>query len=508
MDAFYRKIVEYQREMAADLQSENLSALLTKMIGDLMQTENVMLVGVDEELLGPWAEKTEGWKIKGYSLDVIRKAISSKNGFCKAGVYEENPSKSQVAGNILSCLAARVEAAGKILAVIYCDVRKGLRRFTDEDGNRLKLIADCCAVYVMNLVMQRKDRFDEHPLPDPAAIATDNILIGESSMIRSLKSEISSLARIDSAVLILGETGTGKEVIARALHYLSPRAKREFVPVNCAAINAGTFESDLFGHERGAFSGAYKKREGKILRADGGTLFLDEVGDIPMDFQIKLLRVLETKRVTPVGADFELPVDFRLVCATNRDLKKMGSEKTFRDDLLYRISDVQVRISPLRTRPEDIPLLAAHFASPRQLTEEAMELLKSVSDWPGNVRQLRKTVETACKLCEGHLLTKDDIAKQLEYQDLLVSTPVAPLNHSADLAQDLTYRDLRKKWQNGDLSALDLASILKSLYAKSRNNWARAAKQLGISTPEEMKAFRNWIYYLQKTHVIAPGRPG
>lgn len=495
MESLYKRIVECQKSLSAEIGSERLPQAIIGAVKELMNAENVMLVGIDETLIGPWAEKNGNWKIRQYSLDVIRKSLLSASGFCIAGTLEENPSESQVAGNILSCIAVPVNAGEKTPAAIYCDFRSGRRRFTAEDGAKLKTIADSFAAYFSFMESDRKRLTREHPEP---AGDLESMLVGQSPAIRELRAEIRMLARVDTPVLILGETGTGKEVVARALHDLSPRATKEFVPVHCAAVNSGTFESDLFGHERGAFSGAYKKREGKILRSDGGTLFLDEVGDIPMDFQTKLLRVLETKRVSPVGSDLDLPADFRLICATNRDLSAMILEKTFREDFLFRISDIRLRIPPLNERLGDVTILARHFAAPKQLTSEALDRIAEVSHWPGNIRQLRKVIENARALEEGDLIPAQAIERQLKYQDL--QQPV----RSSSASEALSFQQLKQKWNDGAMPAGKLENILNTLYVQSRNNWRRVGKQLGVETQEEIKAFRNWIYYLQKTKTIRP----
>lgn len=495
MDSLYKRIVECQHSLSAEIGSERLPQAIISAVKELMNAENVMLVGIDETLIGPWAEKNGNWKIRQYSLDVIRKAMQSSFGYYIAGTLEENPSESQVAGNILSCIAAPVNAGDKTPAAIYCDFRSGRKRFTTDDGANLKTIAASFAAYFSFMESDRK-RLTSEPAGQNRDL--DSLLVGQSAAIRELRSEIRMLARVDTPVLILGETGTGKEVVARALHELSSRAAKEFVPVHCAAVNSGTFESDLFGHERGAFSGAYKKREGKILRSDGGSLFLDEVGDIPIEFQIKLLRVLETKRVSPVGSDLELQADFRLICATNRDLNTMISDKTFREDLHYRISDVRLKIPPLNDRLEDVPILARHFAAPKQLTSEASDLLAEVNNWPGNVRQLRKVVENARALEESDEISAEAIARQLKYQEL--QQPV----RAAAAAETMNFQSLKQKWNDGAMRPAELESILNSLYVQSRKNWRRVGKQLGAETQEEIKTFRNWIYYLQKTKIIRP----
>jgi DNA-binding NtrC family response regulator len=220
-----------------------------------------------------------------------------------------------------------------------------------------------------------------------------------------------------ATVLILGESGTGKELVARAIHENSPRKDRRFVAVNCAALSEGLIESELFGHMKGAFTGAVASKEGRMVYADGGTLFLDEVGDMPLATQAKLLRVLETREVQPVGGNQLRKVDLRLVAATNRDLRAMVTAGEFREDLLFRLQVVALELPPLRARAGDVPLLVDHFIHEfaeehgrpvRGITPEARTALVRY-EWPGNVRELRNAIENMVLLARGDLLDQDDV---------------------------------------------------------------------------------------------------
>lgn len=226
-------------------------------------------------------------------------------------------------------------------------------------------------------------------------------LIGESPALVEVRAGIKRLADVPSTVLIDGESGTGKEVAARALHRFSSRSGNHFVPVNCGAVAPDIIESELFGHVKGAFSGAASSREGLFFYAQGGTLFLDEVGELPPPMQVKLLRVLEERHIRPVGAEREIPVDVRVVAATNRDLEKAVAQGTFREDLYYRLDVVRIRMPALRDRISDLPLLARAFmrqlsqrlgVSPLEVGHEALRIMSAYS-WPGNVRELRNVIE-------------------------------------------------------------------------------------------------------------------
>lgn len=238
-------------------------------------------------------------------------------------------------------------------------------------------------------------------------------ILGRSPAVVAMREIIGTVAPTRATVLITGESGTGKELVARALHSGSPRAERPLITVNCAALAENLLESELFGHEKGSFTGADRRREGRFVQADGGTLFLDEVGEMPLPLQAKLLRVLQEGEVQRVGSDIPLRVDVRVLAATNRDLREEVAQKRFREDLYFRLNVITVEVPPLRERVEDIPLLAARFLerfaernrkSVRGFSAQALDCLLR-HDWPGNVRELENAVERAVILCAGDLVT-------------------------------------------------------------------------------------------------------
>jgi DNA-binding NtrC family response regulator len=246
-------------------------------------------------------------------------------------------------------------------------------------------------------------------------------IIGRSSAVQRVLEQVSLVSEADTTVLIRGESGTGKELIARAIHAHSPRRYMPIVIVNCGALSEGVLESELFGHERGAFTGAHYRRKGKFEMADGGTLFLDEIGDISLKTQVDLLRVLEEKKITRVGGNKPTPVDFRLITATNKNIEAMVSAGTFREDLYYRLNVFAILIPPLRERREDIPSLVEHFLAKYAqsmskpvsgISEQAMNLLASY-DWPGNVRELQNAIERAVLVCRTRQIDPGDLPFQL-----------------------------------------------------------------------------------------------
>ncbi len=266
-------------------------------------------------------------------------------------------------------------------------------------------------------------------------------IVGSSPALRHVLKQVSKVAPTDSTVLILGETGTGKELLARAIHNRSRRSKRAFVRVNCGAIPVSLLESELFGHEKGAFTGALQRRIGRFEMADGGTLFLDEVGELPLDTQIALLRVLQEREFERLGGSQTISVDVRIIAATNRNIEAAVSEGAFRQDLFYRLSVFPIKVPPLRERTEDISLLLGYmidrFAQKtgkkiRAVDKRTMDLFR-IYDWPGNIRELQNIVERAVILCEG-----DSFA--VEEAWLTRAEPAMPLPISSPLSS-LVYRE-------------------------------------------------------------------
>lgn len=262
--------------------------------------------------------------------------------------------------------------------------------------------------------------------------AVDQALIGEHPAIVKLRALIERVASTDVTVLITGESGTGKEVVAQAIHMLSSRNDQPFVPVNCAAIPHDLLESEMFGHERGAFTGAAGSRHGLLTTANRGTIFLDEIGEMPRGLQAKLLRVLEDGAVRPVGADRATRVDVRVVAASNVNLSDAVAKGAFREDLFYRLEVVPIVIAPLRERRSDIPLLANHFLDRIRdrkpgreiaISREAMVELWSY-DWPGNVRELENMVERLVILCEGSIVDTSMLPENLVASTRPATPPV------------------------------------------------------------------------------------
>jgi two-component system response regulator HydG len=296
-------------------------------------------------------------------------------------------------------------------------------------------------------------------------------IIGSSPAMIRLMETVAQVAVSEATVMVTGESGTGKELVAAAIHFNSPRKAGPFIKVNCAAITDTLLESELFGHEKGAFTGADRRKEGCFVQADGGSLFLDEVGEMPIAMQVKLLRVLQERELTRVGGEQLIPVDVRLIVATNQHLAQMVSDGTFREDLFYRLNVVELRIPPLRERREDIPLLAAHFLSwfaeknqkpVARFSPRAMDLLIH-HRWPGNVRELMNTIERAVVLCRSSCLTEDAFAP-LAQRPLKVDAPFSDSVFPADVPLERVERE-----------------VIVNTLASANGNKSEAARRLGIT---------------------------
>ncbi len=299
-------------------------------------------------------------------------------------------------------------------------------------------------------------------------------IIGKSPAMRETLSIVDRVSASRSTVLITGESGTGKELVARAIHFSSPRKDEPFVAVNCMAFNAGVLESELFGHEKGSFTGAVAMRRGRFEQADRGTLFLDEIGELPSDLQVKLLRVLQERVFERVGGTEPVKVDIRIVAATNKDLAKMVEEGSFREDLFYRLNVVQIHIPPLRERREDIPLLVSHFIAqiasengipPKSFTQEAQNYLSGY-EWPGNIRQLQNVIERCMVMIPRDVIDVEDLPPEIRDEESQFKSAVDLLPVELNLADTLDKIE---------------AALIRRALVRSDFVQAHAADLLGIS---------------------------
>ncbi len=330
-------------------------------------------------------------------------------------------------------------------------------------------------------------------------------LVGSSAAMRAVREMIHTIAPTDCAVLILGETGTGKELVARSLHAQSMRRNKPFVPVNCGAIPENLVESELFGHRKGAFTGADQHRKGLVEVADGGTLFLDEIGELDKQVQVKLLRFLESGEIRRVGENEPFRVDVRVICATNRSLKQMVEEGTFRQDLYFRINTFELHLPPLRERREDIPELVEHLIARKlpgrrqvRVSPEALQLLMAY-DWPGNVRELANVVERALILSRGEQITCEHLP--IHVRDRGGSAPSTPGREAARVAPAVA-PETTPEVPAMTLRDLEREHILRVL-AKHNGRKPAAAKELGIS----LKTLYNKLHQMVEEGDLPPENP-
>jgi Nif-specific regulatory protein len=342
---------------------------------------------------------------------VAERAAVLSNDVLQTGGWEGV--ESVQAARLQSLLAAPLTGRDGTLGVLYLDTRKPGVRFDERHLELMTGAAGIAAAALSNV--RHLEALEEEKQRIEGAL--DAGMVGGSARIREIQRLLARVAATDSTVLLRGESGTGKEVAARALHRGSPRAGKSFVAVNCATLSETLLQSELFGHERGAFTGAVERKIGRIEAAQGGTLFLDEIGEIPPALQARLLRVLQEREFERVGATRPIKADVRLIAATNRDLEKGIREGTFREDLFYRLNVISVTLPALRERREDVPLLASHFAAlfSRKLgrrvlgfTPEARACLLRYG-WPGNVRELANAIERATVLGDTDLIRPEDL---------------------------------------------------------------------------------------------------
>jgi Nif-specific regulatory protein len=400
-----------------------------------------------------------------FSRTLMKELLDRKESVLCADVAVDpvlSETESIRASRVQAITAAPLQSRGDILGALYFAKREG--QFAQED---LFLVSGACnqiAVLLQNLLRQETLERDRENLL--SQIQEEHKIIGSSPAITRVLEFIARAAPADATVLVRGETGTGKELVASAIHYTSTRAGKPFVQLNCAAIPENLLESELFGHEKGAFTGATCRKQGHFEVADGGTVFLDEIGELSPACQAKVLRLIEEKRFERVGGTDSISVDVRIVAATNRDLRQAIEEKRFREDLYWRLDVLHIELPPLVDRRSDIPLLAEYFlekvaaARGRRLglSPEAREALAAY-DWPGNVRQLRNVIENAVIMCAGEVVEPADLR--------LVDFGTA------------AGRDREEEWTPQSLADVEKEHILRVLES-TKGNKKRAAEILGI----------------------------
>jgi Nif-specific regulatory protein len=384
--------------------------------------------------------------------------------------------KSLVNFNVRSLLCVPLTVFQKVIGCIYLDTTICSARF---DKDHLELVASMAGISAVALENARRLLWlEQENLRLAAEINLQHNMVGEGSLMRDVYRFLSRVAPTDSTVLVSGESGTGKELVARAIHRNSPRAGRPFVAINCAAIPEGLLESELFGYERGAFTGATSQKKGRLEMADGGVVFLDEIGELAPALQVKLLRVLQEREFERLGGSRPIAVDIRLIAATNKDLAAAVKTKTFREDLYYRLNVVSVVVPPLRERREDIPILAEYFVTKfaakckvkaKRISAEAMAGLMNY-DWPGNVRELENAIERALVLGVSDAIRPEDLPESILEKD--------PAPGAEEAKYHMAVKQLKKH-------------LILTALEEAKGNYTEAARTLGVHANYLHRLVRN-----------------
>jgi Nif-specific regulatory protein len=470
-------------------ETSELQRELLRLVFEAVPAERgaILLVGDDGRVVSEFGLDRAGdaSRTVEVSRTILRQVLEEGSAVLAGDLIEGgfDAVESLRAARLSSLLCAPLVLYGRALGAVYLTAADPSTHF-DEDHLQLVTVICRIAAVALNNTRHVEQLESERDLLR-AESSVEHGMVGESAAVKRVYQFIARVAPADTTVLVRGESGTGKELAARALHQNSPRSVRPFVAINCAALTETLLESELFGHERGAFTGAIAQKKGKLEVADGGTLFLDEVGEMPPTLQVKLLRVLQEREFERVGGTRTIRVDVRVVAATNRDLEEAVRAGTFRQDLYYRLNVVSFEMPPLRERREDIPLLASYFVSKyaakfkRRVTGLSTEARACLTayDWPGNVRELENAVERAVVLGSTDRILPEDLP-----ETVLDAAP-DPAAPGADTAQPVTrYHDaLREAKRQLILRALEHSS----------GSFTEAARLLGVHPNYLHRLIRN-----------------
>ncbi|MEZ4474936.1 MAG: sigma 54-interacting transcriptional regulator [bacterium] len=443
----YKKLVDFTRRLAAraDL-DELLETLMDEVIGLTGADKGFLLFMENGDLIVRTARNLNQESIAA-SLDHVSDSIIGRVVETRAPVIVSDAlndaafqsSQSVVQLKLCSVMCVPLLFQGTLLGVIYVGNDNVVSLFDDQSLAVLTVFATQAAMLVQNALQQRALRSDNQRLQEALDGQRFGSIIGACDAMRDVYRRVDKVAATDINVLVLGETGTGKELVAREIHRRSPRAKGPFVAVNCGAIPETLMESELFGHRRGAFTGAVENKIGSFQAAEGGTLFLDEIGEMPVHLQVKLLRAIQERVITRVGDSKPMPVDLRLVVATHADLEQAIREGRFREDLYYRINVVSVVLPPLRERDDDVVLIgrflldryARTYDRPiTGFTRDAIIALRKHA-WPGNIRELENRLKKAVVLADGPMLSPED----LDLDDDMLADRILPLAEAKERFQ-------------------------------------------------------------------------
>lgn len=480
-----RALVSIATHIGSIQEADSLQWQLLGMIFDVIPAERgAILLGDDipEDISSAvtWDKQSGPKQPVRVSRTVVRQVLRDATALLVNNAPADRSLKeaeSLVGAQVHSILCAPLTSSRKPFGAIYLDSRNPGIRFDEGHLKLLTSIAGMAAMALANL--QRIERLQKEAQRLQAALDGEHNIVGESVATRKLLLLIAKVAQSDSTVLLYGESGTGKELAARAIHRASARRDGPFLAINCAAIPEALLESELFGYEKGAFTGAVAQKKGQIETASGGTLFLDEIGELASGLQAKLLRVLQEREFTRVGGNRPVPVNLRVVAATNRDLGAAVKAGTFRQDLYYRLNVVSITLPALRERRDDIPLLASYFAAKLSakckrrvagISPEAQRCLQQY-DWPGNIRELENTIERAVVLGSSEFIILEDLPESVLEQSALTSEATPNTFQSAVL-------ELKKQ-------------LIINAVREAGGNYTQAAKNLGLEPHYLHRLMRN-----------------
>jgi len=460
---------------------EDLEQQLLALVAEIVPAERGAIVSLADDgdftAVTGWDRRPEAERSVEVSRPVIDRVIREGvailgNGIGVPAGEAVGPGDSQVQ----ALLAVPLEVFNQVRGVIYVDTCDPAVRF---NTGQLRLVAAVGTVAALALERARRlQTLEAENRRLKSEINVQHDMVGESQRMRQIYQMIAKVGPMDSTTLIYGQSGTGKELVARAIHRNSPRAAKPFIAINCAAIPETLMESELFGYEKGAFTGAAAQKKGMLELANGGTVFLDEIGELAAGLQAKLLRVLQERVLDRLGGTRSIPVNIRVVAATNRDLAEAVRKGSFRQDLYYRLNVVSMTMPALRERQEDIPLLAEHFLAkfaakaPRRVSgiSEAAQSCLMAYDWPGNVRELENTIERALVLGTGEIILPEDLPETLLEN---VNPDVGPVGHYQEIIaqtkRDLISKALRQNDRNVTHAARALGLHPNYLHRLMRN---------------------------------------
>jgi transcriptional regulator with GAF, ATPase, and Fis domain len=464
--AAYERLVHFSEQLANQGHTEELFEVLIEEVVGLTGADHGVLLSVrgGEHTIRAACSAHEGEEPPPPSESVLRRVLERREALWVPNIHDSeelNASASVTHLRLCSVLCAPLMYQRELLGLIYVAARCAERSFDARTLKVLQMFSTQAALLLKGALTREALQTDNRKLRDKLEVRRFGSLIGSSRAMQAVFEKLDRLAVSDASVLIMGETGTGKELIARELHARSRRAAGPFVAINCGALPESLIESELFGHIKGAFTGATHDKEGCFRAAHGGTLFLDEVGEMPLTLQVKLLRAIQEREITPVGSSRVVPVNIRLLCATQIDLLDASERGLFRQDLYYRVSTITLSLPPLRARGDDVLMIARYMiqrfseryeTEPKALSEEATRAIRMHS-WPGNIRELENRISQALILSDGPTLTATDL--HLSREEL--SAPLLTLAEARErFTQDYIEHVLSLNGGNRTRAAQDL----------------------------------------------------